>query len=160
MNLRMPRLGLFLGFLLLNALTCLVVFRDALWGKTFPAPLDVAPAAFAKFDFVHRSATGVVANNWLSDQLRYDLPIQCTVFDAYRRAEMPRRNAYTLVGRPLLADAHINGTDPIRILMCHLLPFELACNRTRVLHFFFMGLGVFLLVRHLGRAGGAADCSD
>ncbi|MBU3727701.1 MAG: hypothetical protein FGM37_00405, partial [Phycisphaerales bacterium] len=46
-----------------------------------------------------------------------------------------------------MADAHINGTDPIRILCYLTLPFELAYNWNLVLHSIVAAAGMFALLR-------------
>ena len=124
------------------------------WAKRKPyrkamlAPLDLPAAAYPKYHFVDPQTTGVAANYGLNDQLIYDLPIQYTIHKAYRRGEIPWWDPYGFAGRPLLADAHINGTDPVRVAVYLLLPFELAYNWTQIIHFFLSGLGLFLLLRH------------
>ncbi len=137
-------------FLLISALLSLAAFREALWGNAMLAPLDLPAAAYPKYRFVDPNTTGIAANYGLNDQLVYDLPIQHTIHDAYRRGEMPWWDPYGFAGHPLLADAHISGTDPVRVIAYLLLPFELAYNWTRLVHFFLNGLGVFLLLRHWG----------
>jgi hypothetical protein len=137
-------------FLIASALLCLLVFRDALWGRSLLAPLDIAPALFSKYREAAPEAPTLPANHYIIDQLTYDLPIQFTIHQAYRRGEIPWWDPYTYGGRPLLADAHITGTDPVRVLVYLLLPFELAYNWTRILHFVLSGLGLFFLLRALG----------
>jgi hypothetical protein len=138
-----------LWFLAASALLSLFVFRDALWGQSLLAPLDIAPALFSKYRWMDPQSTAIPANHHAIDQLTYDLPLQHTIYHAIRRGEIPWWDPYTFCGRPLLADAHINGTDPIRLLLYVSLPFPLAYNWTRILHFFFGALGMFLLLRHL-----------
>jgi hypothetical protein len=50
----------------------------------------------------------------------------------------------------LLADAHANAADPVRLLCYFTLPFELAYNWTPILHRMVGALGVLLLLRRLG----------
>lgn len=138
-----------LWFLAVSALLSLFVFRDAPWGQSLLAPVDIAPALFSKYRWMDPQSTGIPANHHAIDQLTYDLPLQHTIYHAVRRGEMPWWDPYAWCGHPLLADAHINGTDPIRLLLYLLLPFALAYNWTLILHFFFGGLGMFLLLRHL-----------
>ena len=137
-------------FILINALLSLAAFRNALWGKALLAPLDLPAAAYSKYRFLNPDTTGIAANYGLNDQLLYDLPIQYTIHDAYRRGEIPWWDPYSFAGRPLLADPHCNGMDPVRVTMDILLPFELAYNWTRILDLFLSGLGVFLLLRKWG----------
>ena len=55
---------------------------------------------------------------------------------------MPWWDPYNYGGRPLLADAHINGTDPVRCLAYWLLPFELAYNWTLIGHSLLAGISM------------------
>lgn len=137
------------GFLLLELVACLFVFRSALWSDTLLAPLDIAPTLLSKYRFVTPDAGHIPANHYIVDQIFYDLPVQRTIYHAIRRGEIPWWDPYTYGGRPLLADAHINGTDPIRLALYALLPFEPAYNWTRVLHFILGGVGMLVLLRRL-----------
>lgn len=139
---------LLLTFLLADLLLALVMFRDGLWGASLLAPLDLAPVLFSKFRYVDPQAGSVPGNHYIIDQLTYDLPLQYTIHKAYRSGEMPWWDPYTFGGRPLLADAHVNGTDPLRVLCDLLLPFELAYNWTLLGHWLLLGTGMFLLLRH------------
>ncbi len=134
-------------FALIQAALCLAVYGSALWGARLLAPLDIAPAIFPAYKFVDPTSTGVPDNHYIIDQLTYDLPLQTVIYDAYRRGEIPWWDPYTHGGRPLLADAHINGTDPIRILCYLTLPFELAYNWNLVLHSIVAAAGMFALLR-------------
>ncbi|MEI6358366.1 MAG: glycerophosphodiester phosphodiesterase family protein, partial [Verrucomicrobiota bacterium] len=137
------------GFLAVQLLLALLLFRDALWGKPLLAPLDIAPALLSEFKAVDPSRA-VPDNHYILDQLVYDLPLQRTIHAAVRRGEVPWWDPYTYGGRPLLADAHVNGTDPVRWLCYAVLPFGPAYNWTRILHFVVAGTGMFLLLRRLG----------
>lgn len=138
---------LFLGA---SLLACLVVFRGGMWGSSLLAPLDIAPTMFSKWHAVAPEAPSVPRNHYIIDQLTYDLPLQWTIYHAVRAGEIPWWDPYTYCGRPLLADAHVNGTDPFRLLCYLTLPFEWAYNWTRILHSLATGLGMFLLLRALG----------
>ena len=138
---------LLLWFLLAQVVVCGFVFRDALWGGALMAPLDVAPALFSKYAYLDPNAAGVPANHYLVDQLVYNLPIQHTIYESLRQGEIPWWDPYTICGRPLLADATISGTDPIRVLLYLSLPFETAYNWTRIIHSVLTGLGMLLLQR-------------
>ncbi len=140
--------GAILGFMLANLGLCLWMFRDALWGESLLAPLDILPAACSKYHFLDPASSGIPANQFIVDQITYDLPIQHTIYHAYRQGEIPWWDPFTWAGRPLLADAHINGTDPIRVLAYLCLPFELAYNWTLILHFILGGFAMLLLLRH------------
>jgi hypothetical protein len=93
-------------------------------------------------------ATGVPANQHVIDQVSYDLPLQRTIYQSYRQGEIPWWDPYTFGGRPFIADAHISGADPVRVLLYRILPFELAYNWTLITHFVLGGLAMFLLLRH------------
>ena len=134
------------AFLLCNLCLCLCVFRDALWGSSLLAPLDILPAVASKYHFVDPNSSGIPANQFIIDQVTYDLPVQTSIYRAYRHGEIPWWDPFILSGKPLLAEAHINGTEPLRVLAYLTLPFELAYNWTRVLNYVFSGLGMFLLV--------------
>jgi hypothetical protein len=139
----------FLIFFLANVALCLFVFRDALWGASLLAPLRVGPAFYKYYRFVDPGRTDPGRALPDTDQFGYDLPLQHTIYEAYHAGEIPWWDPYGFAGRPLLADAHINGTDPLRLAAYALLPFETAYNWTFVLHFVFSGLGVLLLARNL-----------
>ena len=111
------------------------------------APLDIAPALFSKYKYVDPESSAIPANHYDTDQLLADLPLQYTMYQAYHQGEVPWWDPFTYGGMPLLADAHCNGTDFVRLLTYACLPFELAYNWTRILHFVLAGLGLFLLLR-------------
>ena len=98
-------------FILVNALLSLAAFRDALWGKALLAPLDLPSAAYSKYRFLNPDTTGIAANYGLNDQLLFDLPVQYTIHDGYRRGEIPWWDPYSYAGRPLLADPHAFDTN-------------------------------------------------
>src|SRR5260221_4100015 len=142
------KLRLTIWFLLAQILTGWFVFRDALWGKSVLAPLDIAPAFFTQYRYLDPASSGVPANHWIIDQLTCDLPENVTIYKAYRRGEIPWWDPFTWCGRPLLTDAAISGTDPVRVLADLLLSFETAYNWTRIAHFLLSGLGMLLLLLH------------
>ena len=137
-------------FLFCSVLICLAVFRGAFWSSRILAPLDIAPTIFSKYRYVDPIAGKVPANHYIIDQLTFDLPLQHTIYHAYRSGEIPWWDPYTYAGRPLLADAHVNGTDPVRILCYLTLPFVSAYNWNLILKSILAGLGMFVLLRHLG----------
>lgn len=136
-------------FVLCSVLICLVVFHGAFTGSRILAPLDIAPTIFSKYRYVNPTAGNVPANHYIIDQITFDLPLQHTIYRAYRNGEIPWWDPYTYAGRPFLADAHINGTDPIRILCYLTLPFVIAYNWNLILKSILTGLGMFVLLRHL-----------
>jgi hypothetical protein len=136
-------------FLLCSTLICLAVFRGAFWGSRILAPMDIAPTIFSKYHYVDPSAGKVPANHYIIDQLTFDLPLQYTIYNAYRHGEIPWWDPYTYAGRPLLADAHVNGTDPIRLLCYLTMPFVPAYNWNLILKSILTGFGMFVLLRHL-----------
>ena len=127
------------------------MFGDALIGRSILAPVDIAPALWARFGHVDPQSNGIPTNHHVIDQLSYDLPIQWSVYHSYRRGEVPWWDPYTLCGRPLLADAHANAADPVRVLLYLTVPsFVLAYNWTLIVHHIVLGLGMFVLLRRLG----------
>jgi hypothetical protein len=145
-------------FLLLSAILTLICYRDALWGRSLLAPLDIGPAWFTHFRHADPGAGTAPDNHHISDQFTYDLPLQAAVHRAYREGEIPWWDPWTYGGRPLLADAHVNGTDPVRLLCDLTLPFELAYNWNIALRGVLTGLGMFLLLRSM-RVGALASIS-
>ncbi len=137
-------------WLLASAALALGLFRGALWGNRLLAPLDLAPALLAKYRWMAPEHSGIPANHYVIDQLTYDLPLQHTLYQAWRRGELPWWDPYTFGGRPLLADAHVNGTDPVRLLCYALLPFVPAYNWTLILHWALTGAGLLVLLRRWG----------
>lgn len=137
-------------FVLVSLGVSLAVYRDAMWGGSLLAPLDLGPAVFTNYQFMDPDFDGVPDNHFIIDQFTYDRPLQKRIHESYRSGEIPWWDPYTYGGRPLLADAHINGTDPIR-LACYLtLPFELAYNWNYILRGILTGLGMYLLLRKSG----------
>ncbi|MFO1488005.1 MAG: YfhO family protein [Verrucomicrobiota bacterium] len=143
----------FLWFFLANVVLCLFVFRGGIWGDALLAPLDILPAVLPKYRFVDPQSTGIPANHFIIDQVTYDLPVQTSIYRAYHSGEIPWWDPYNCSGRPLLAESHINGTEPIRVLAYLTLPFELAYNWTRILNYVFSGLAMLLLLRHWNFSG-------
>lgn len=137
-------------FSLASVCLCFLAFPGALSGKSLLAPLDVFPNLFSHFRYMDPTATGIPANHHIIDQATYDLPLQYRIYQSLRQGLVPWWDPYTYGGRPLLADAHVNGTDPIRLLCYLILPFPLAYNWNLILKTFLSGFGVFLLLRHLG----------
>ncbi len=150
-KLRVNRIREVSFFLITSFALAFLVFGDALWGRAILAPVDLAPALWAKFGFVDPASTGIPQNQHVVDQLSYDLPLQTLLHEAWRRGEVPWWNPYSYGGRPLLADAHCSGADPLRVAVYLAVPdFVLAYNWTRVLHWLWGSLGVFLLLRCTG----------
>lgn len=139
-----------LAFLSASLMLSGLIYRDAMWGGSLLAPLDLGPTLFNHFSHVDPEAGRIPQNHHISDQFTYDLPLQAAIHRAYSEGEIPWWDPWTYGGRPLLADAHINGTDPIRLLCYFTLPFELAYNWNLILRGMLTGLGMFLLLRHLG----------
>src|SRR6266480_4316706 len=106
-----------LWFVVAELVASAFAFHGALWGRELLAPLDIAPALFRNYRYIDSASSGIPANHHIIDQLTYDLPIQWTIYHACRHGEIPWWNPYSFCGRPLLADAHINGTDPFRLLL-------------------------------------------
>ena len=140
-----------LGFLAVSLALTLGMFWPAATGRALLAPLDLAPNLFSKFKYVDPAATGVPANHYVIDLLLGDVSRNRLVHEAWRRGEMPWWDPYTEAGRPLAAEANaINVSDPFKVLLFHLLPFEAAYNWVRIVTFLVSGVGAFLLLRHFG----------
>jgi hypothetical protein len=137
-------------FLLIGLLISLPIYRDAMWGGSLLAPLDLGPDFYTNYKFMDPSSTGIPDNHYIIDQFNYDLPLQQAIYRAYHSGEIPWWDPYTFGGRPLLADAHVNGTDPLRLLCYAALPFDLAYNWNYILRGIVSSLGMYLLLRHLG----------
>ena len=137
-------------YLLASLLVSAAIYRDAMWGGSLLAPLDIGPDVFSQYKFMDPGANGIPDNHYIIDQFSYDLPLQYDIYQAYHQGEIPWWDPYTYGGRPLLADAHINGTDPIRLLCYAVLPFELAYNWNYILRGIVTGLGMLWLLRVLG----------
>jgi hypothetical protein len=139
-----------LFFIAASLLLSVAVFGDSLWGKSIAAPVDHAPALWTHYKFVDPASDGIPDNHHIVDQLSYDLPLQWVMYHEWRTGNVPWWTPYTYGGRPLLADAHCNGTDPIRLLIYFTVPnFVLAYNWTLAAHHVFLGCGVFALLLHL-----------
>lgn len=132
---------------------CIAVTGSAAIGRSLLAPVDIAPALWERFEHVSPDGIALPRNHHIVDQLSYDLPMQWTVYHAYRRGEIPWWDPYTAAGRPLIADAHVNATDPVRVA-CYLVfsDFVLAYNWTLILHYALLGSGMYFLLRTLGFA--------
>lgn len=138
------------AFLAVAFALCCVLLGDALIGRSMLAPLDIAAAQWPQYRFVDPASNGIPKNHHVVDQLGYDLPLQWTIYHAWRRGEVPWWDPFTYAGRPLLADAHASAADPVRVLSYLVLPrFEWAYHWTRTLHFLLGGLGIFCLLRRL-----------
>lgn len=146
----MPSPRHLLKFLFASLLLSGFIYRDAIWGGSLLAPLDLGPKLFTHYKFMDPEADTIPQNHHIIDQFTYDLPLQAAIHTAYRQGEIPWWDPYTYGGRPLLADAHVNGTDPVRHLCYRLLSFELAYNWNYILRGLLTGLGMFLLLSTLG----------
>ncbi|MEI7909920.1 MAG: hypothetical protein WCK77_09820 [Verrucomicrobiota bacterium] len=137
-------------YLLASVALAAGIYGSALWGARILAPLDIGPDLLAQYQYMDPSADGIPDNHHIIDQFTYDLPLQYTIYRAYHAGEIPWWDPYTYGGRPLLADAHVNGTDPVRLACYAALPFELAYNWNYILRGILTGLGMFLLLRSFG----------
>jgi len=136
-------------YLLASVALSAAIYGSALWGGRMLAPLDIGPDLFKQFKFMDPAADGIPQNHHIIDQFTYDLPLQYAIYGAYHAGEIPWWDPYTYGGRPLLADAHVNGTDPVRLLCYAALPFEAAYNWNYILRGILTGLGMFVLLRAL-----------
>jgi hypothetical protein len=139
------------GFLLINGVILAVLFWPAMTGQKMLAPLDIAPNFFSKFRYVDPEATGVPANHYIVDLILGDVSRNLLVHEAWQRREMPWWDPHIEGGKPLAAEANaVNISDPFKVILFHLLPFEIAYNWIRIVPFFVSGLLAFGLLRHFG----------
>jgi hypothetical protein len=153
MNTRLKEIALFLIF---SLVVSAAIYREALWGKALLAPLDLGPFVFENYEYMSDQTVAIPDNHFIIDQFTYDLPLQKRIYDSYKEGEIPWWDPYTYGGRPLLADAHINGTDPVRVALYLTLPFELAYNWNFVIRGLLTGLGMFLLLCYFKITNGLA----
>jgi hypothetical protein len=142
--------GALLVFLVISACALAGLYRSALWGERLLAPLDVAPSLFPKYQWLDPSTAGVPKNHYIVDMFDFELPRQFAFYQALHAGEFAWWEPYSDGGHPLIAEAHNNLTDPFRLLLYWLCPFVLAYNWVDILHSFFAGLSMFILLRHLG----------
>lgn len=142
-----------LAFLTLSLGLVVFVFGDALTGKSLLAPLDLAADFYSQYKWLDPKADGIPKNHYVVDMLDHELPRQYLIFQALRRGEFPWWDPYTDYGRPLVAEAHIGGTDPVRMALYYVLPFELAYNWSKVISSLLFGFGGYWLLRSMGFAG-------
>jgi hypothetical protein len=124
------------------------VFGPAMLNRAIIAPLDLPSALYSKYQWLDTTQGPVPQNHYVVDIFDHELPRQYSIYRALRTGEFPWWDPYTEFGRPLVAEAHISGTDPVRLLLYEGLPFVPAYNLTKLLHSFLLGLGTFLLLRH------------
>ncbi len=139
-----------LVFLALSFALAIFAFGHAMTGRTLLAPLDIGWDFFEHYRWVNPHADGLPQNQFLIDVFDHELPRQYSIYQAVRRGEFPWWDPYTDSGRPLAAEGHIGGTDPIRLALYAVLPFEVAYNWSKICSSLLFGLGAFLLLRGLG----------
>ena len=138
-------------FLFISFAVTLVLFWPAVTGEKILAPLDIAPNFFSKFRYVDPAANGIPANHYVVDLMLGDISRNRLVHQAWQRGEMPWWDPYTDSGKPLAAEANaVNISDPWKVLIFHLLPFEAAYNWIRIVPFLLSGLAAFCLLKYLG----------
>lgn len=89
------------------------------------------------------------------DILGYNLPIEKSIHDAYRRGRLPVWISEISGGRPLLANPNAGALYPVRPLLAPL-SFSVAMRLYPLLHWALAGIGMILLVRSLGRSEAGA----
>src|SRR5262245_58128372 len=124
------------GFLVIHALVCFLLFRPVIMGESIFSPLDIAPNLFSKYRYLDPNASGVPANHYIVDMILGDLSRNVLVYEAWQRGEWPWWDPYTDGGKPLAAEANaVNVSDPFKVLLFHALPFEAAYNWVRIIPF-------------------------
>ena len=144
------RAGSFCIFVVLSVLGILFVYRDAVWNSSLLAPLDLAPELFSKFKWIDPTAPGLPKNHYIIDIFDYELPRHYLGYQALNNGEFPWWDPYSHGGRPLVSEGHISFTDPLRLILYKLLPFEAAYNAIRLVHSFLLGLAAYVLLTYLG----------
>ena len=144
------RAGSFCIFVVLSLLGMLFVFRNAAWNHSLLAPLDLAPELFSKFKWMDPTDAGLPKNHYIIDIFDYELPRHYIGYQALNNGEFPWWDPYSHGGRPLVSEGHISFTDPLRLILYKLLPFEAAYNSIRLVHSFLLGLGAYILLTYLG----------
>ncbi len=120
-------------------------------GKALLAPLDIPAALWTKYRFVDPNASEVPANHYAIDPNPWRMCPCSGRFTKLTSGAKYHGGIRTLMAAwRCSGDGHTNGIDWSRVALDYLLPFELAYNWTRVVHFALIGLGMFLL---LGRFG-------
>ena len=141
------------GFAAANILIAIIMFWPAMTGQKILAPVDIPPNLFPKFHYVDPNASGVPDNHYVIDLILGDLSRNLLVHQAWRDGEMPWWDPFTDCGKPLAAEANaVNVSDPFKVILFHLLPFEMAYNWIRIVPFLVSGVLAFGLLRHFGFA--------
>ena len=124
--------------------------RDRVWLRLGPQLLFVTlvVAVYAVPLFARRNFSG-------RDLLAYNLPMEKSVHDAYARGRLPVWTPEVSGGRPLLPNPNVGALYPVRAILATL-PFPLSSRIFPVFHWIMSGLGVFALVRTIGRTRSAA----
>jgi len=141
------------AFAALSLILTWFIYAGAVTGRDLLAPLDLGPIFNPTYKWVNPDVGKEPANHYESDIYSHELPRQFAIYQALRRGEFPWWEPYTQNGRPLVADAHISGTDPIRLGLYCFLPFETAYNWSKIIPTLLCGLGAYLLLRRLGFMG-------
>jgi hypothetical protein len=121
-----------------------------LWRRAAPFAAFVLVIAVVYADplFTTRNFAG-------RDIVGFNLPIEKTIHDAYRRGSLPVWFPHISGGRPLLPNPNAGSLYPVRVAFS-VLPFRLAMRIFPVLHWCIAGIGVLLWCRSSGRSRSAS----
>jgi hypothetical protein len=89
------------------------------------------------------------------DLAAFNLPMEKSIHDAYRRGRLPVWSSEISGGRPLLPNPATGALYPVRPLLS-MLPFPAAMRLYPVLHWIAAGIGMLLLARTFGASSGGA----
>ena len=89
------------------------------------------------------------------DLIKYNLPLEKNVHDAYARGRLPVWSQEISGGRPLLPNPNVGALYPVRALLA-LTSFPVAMRVFPILHWALAGLGMMVLLRALAASPGAA----
>lgn len=136
------------------SLACMwFVFGGAMTGKSILAPLDLAVKMASPYSGLEAQSNSIPQNHYVADILSHELPRQYSIYKALNRGEFPWWDPYTDGGRPLIAEAHASGSDPLRMGLYLAFPFVTAYNASKLIESFLFALGAYLLFRHRNYPG-------
>ena len=130
--------------------------RALLTGRVY-APIDLPYGAEPLSWMKQEYGIGQGHNGVLSDVYSHNIPWKYAVRDAYRHGEAPLWNPHIFGGDILAAAAQPAAYYP-PLLISLLLPLPISLTFLASITFFIAGLGMYLLLRHLGVRVLAALC--
>ena len=86
---------------------------------------------------------------YFGDIYRHFYPLRMAYARAMAEGRLPLWTSSLVAGYPLLAEGQIGALYPPNILLCALLPVEVALNVSILAHFLLAGVGMYLFCRSL-----------